>query len=357
MKIIAVINNVTKIVKSDPDFNEVEYYFGSFESSIAKRICYVPIKVDELKRKRPGYLVEVLPGGQKDGYQRQGAKKRMETFARYINEHPLRYTPPVVLSGRGKWEYDEDTSTLTVYSPAAIIDGQHRVGGFVCDYEENGISRLIDFVLMNVSVAEEKRTFLDINGHAKSVPSGLVAAIENTTYYQVAELLNEDPDSMFKGKFFHSKSSALTLFNINSVTEQIEETFSHGAFDSIRGNIDVMYEIFLGYWEEIATAFSVEWEDAARKKREREYKLLELTGLIAMSRIAPEIIVPNYDAKTETVNWSGVSKLINAIADSEEMDWSKGGMFPRNGFVGASDIHRHLQSLISRIASSQKRRS
>ena len=101
----------------------------------------------------------------------------------------------------------------------------------------------------------------------------------------------------------------------------------------------------------------MEWEDVDRKKREREYKLLELTGLIAMSRIASEIIVPSYDAKTETVNWSEVSKLIGAISDSEEMDWSKGGMFPRNGFVGASDIHRHLQSLISRIASSRKRRN
>ena len=34
-KVIAVIENVTKIVKTDADGNEVEYYFGSLPSSIA----------------------------------------------------------------------------------------------------------------------------------------------------------------------------------------------------------------------------------------------------------------------------------------------------------------------------------
>ena len=353
-KMLARIENITKVVKTDPDGNEVEYYFGSLPSSIAYKVCFVPILVDELKRKRPGYLIEELPASAKTGYQRQGSKKRMETFASYIEEHPLRYTPPVVLSGRGMWEFDESDSSLIVKSPAAIIDGQHRVGGFVADFQKNGHSRLIDFVLMNVTIQEEKRTFLDINATAKSVATGVVAAIEYSPAYQVAELLNTHRDSLFVNKFFISKRNPLSLFNINSVTEQIEETFAHGGFDVIRENIDLMFEIMVTYWEEISTAFPDEWEDSELKQRERRFKLLELTGLIAWSRIAPEIIVPFFNPRNETVDWDAVSKKIKAIANSGQMDWTKGGMFKRNGFVGASDIHRHLQSVLSGINSNRK---
>ena len=350
------IEDVKRVVKEDPEGNQVEYYFGQFPSAAAKKLCFVPILVDELKRKRPGYLMEVLPGGAKDGYQRQGSKKRMETFAGYLNGHPLRYTPAVVLSGRGKWIFDEIDSSLSAFSPAAIIDGQHRVGGFVADYEEHGISRMVDFVLMNISIAEEKQTFLDINASAKSVASGVVAAIKYSSAYQVAELLHEHPDSLFKGKFYISKTNSYSLFNINSVVEQIEETFSHGGFDSIREDIDAMYEIMITYWEEIKTAFPEEWDDADLKKREREYKLLELTGLIAWSRIASEIIVPHFNPNTRLVAWDAVHRVISSLADLELIDWRKNGMFKRNGFVGASDIHRHLQSLLSMVNAKPKRK-
>lgn len=353
-KVIAVIENVTKIVKTDADGNEVEYYFGSLPSRIAYDVCFVPILADELKRKKPGYLLEVLPGAAKDGYQRQGSKKRMEAFADYVNENPLRYTPAVVLSGRDMWDFDDDEFTLTVRSPAAVIDGQHRVGGYVADYQTNGISRMIDFVLMNISISEEKRTFLDINATAKSVASGVVAAIQNTTAYQVAELLNTRPGSIFNGKFFISKRNSLSLFNINSVKEQIEETFSHGAFDAIRDNIDIMYEIMSAYWEEIALAFPDEWEDSEVKSRERKFKLLELTGLIAWSRIASEIIVPAFDPNSESVDWTAVHRKIGSLAKAGVIDWTKNGTFKRNGFVGASDIHRHIQSALS-IMNSDRR--
>lgn len=355
-KLIFTIEGVKRIIKEDPEGNQVEYYFGQLPSSEAKRLCFVPILVDELKRKRPGYLAEVLPGGAKDGYQRQGSKKRMETFADYVSKNPLRYTPAVVLSGRGKWKFDELDSSLSAYSPAAIIDGQHRVGGFVADFEEHGISRMIDFVLMNISNSEEKRTFLDINATAKSVASGVVAAITYSSAYQVAELLNEHPDSIFKGKFFISKTNSYSLFNINSVVEQIDATFSHGAFDSIRDDVDAMYEIMITYWEEIKTAFPEEWDDADLKKREREFKLLELTGLIAWSRIASEIIVPHFNPNTRIVDWDAVHGVISALADLELIDWRKNEMFKRNGFVGASDIHRHLQSLLSIVNAKSKQK-
>ena len=64
-------------------------------------------------------------------------------FKKYLKEYSNRLIPPVILSARGKWEFqalDEsnEIGSLKINGKAAIIDGQHRIGGIVSHNEDTG---------------------------------------------------------------------------------------------------------------------------------------------------------------------------------------------------------------------------
>lgn len=340
---MAVVKNVTRRVL-ESDQGSREYFLGQISSRDARDLTFVPVIAEEATiRRRRTYLNET-----NNGYQRPGVARRMESFANYLESFPLAYTPAVVLSGRGEWKYSAKDNSLSIYQPAAIIDGQHRIGGFVCSFENNESERMIDFVLINFdSINEEEKIFIDINSHAKSVASGIVAVIGRSADVQVAELLNSHPDSLFKGRFFIAQSRTETLFNINSVMKEIGTTFSHGAFQIIANDVDLKFEIALAYWEEISTAFPSEWADIELPRNSRNHKLLELTGFITWSKAASEILAPAFDQESKTVDWDFVRQKINLLAESDAIDWSKSGRYANaTGNRGAQLIHRDMQQLL-----------
>lgn len=340
---MAVVKNVTRRVL-ESDQGSREYFLGQISSKDARELTFVPVIAEEATvRSRRTYLNE-----SNNGYQRPGVARRMESFANYLETYPLAYTPAVVLSGRGLWQYSEKDQSLSVLAPAAIIDGQHRLGGFVCNFENTDTERLIDFVLINFeSIKEEEKIFVDINGNAKSVASGIVAVIGRSADVQVAELLNSNPNSLFKGKFYIAQGHSETLFNINSVMKEISTTFSHGAFQNIANDIDLKFEIALAYWEEISTAFPNEWADIDLPRNSRTYKLLELTGFITWSKAASEILAPAFDQESKTINWDFVRRMINLLAAPGAIDWTKTGRYMNaTGNRGAQLIHRDIQQLL-----------
>jgi DGQHR domain-containing protein len=351
--VITVIENVSRRVRTAIDGSTQEYYLGQLPSSVAYDATFVPVIKEEAQRiLRPRiYLQET-----DDGYQRAGSSKRMESFARYMAENELRFTPAVVLSGRNHWKFDEASKTLTVTAPAAIIDGQHRLGGYIAAYQNDGFDRLVDFVVMNVSNKEEKQLFLDINSNAKSVPTGIVSVLGRTTGSLVAEELNTNPDSIFRGRLFISQKSPGTLFNIASVAKEVGTTFDHGVFEDIRDNVDLMFAFMSGYWEIIAAAFPSEWEDIDKKSADKEFKLLELTGLMAFSLAASQILVPAFNTEKMSIDFNLVEEIVNYIAQAtddrgnKELDLSKTGMFEgRTGFGGAGPINARIQQIVAKF--------
>lgn len=340
---MTVVKNVVRRVLSS-DEGSREYFLGQISSKDARELTFVPVIADEATaRRRRTYLSE-----SNDGYQRPGVARRMESFANYLETYPLAYTPAVVLSGRGKWEYSEKDQSLTIYEPAAIIDGQHRLGGFVCSFENTERERLIDFVLINFdSIHEEEKIFVDINSTAKSVATGIVAVIGRSADVQVAELLNTHPNSIFKGKFYIAQNRPDTLFNINSVMKEIGTTFSHGAFQVIANEIELKYEIANSYWELISDEFPDEWADKDLPRNSRRYKLLELTGFITWSKAASEILAPAFDQESGTIDWEKVRRTISLLAKPGEIDWTKDGKYQNaTGNRGAQLIHRDIQQLL-----------
>src|SRR5437868_6120804 len=121
------------------------YYYGSISSEKIKGITFVPVNEPSKK----SYVQE----NPHEGYQRPGSQSRMRLFGRYLAEHPNSVVPPVLLSGRDGWKFqlsgsEQPFGKLVVNAPAAIIDGQHRIGGYIYLFEAAGESRPVDFILL-----------------------------------------------------------------------------------------------------------------------------------------------------------------------------------------------------------------
>lgn len=342
-----VIQNVVRRTQVDASGKQREYFLGQMHSSQAGEITFVPVVKDEAQKvkRTKTYLIET-----NNGYQRPGSPRRMEAFGRYLMENEQLYIPSVVLSGRNSWIFSEADNTLTIEGPAAIIDGQHRVGGYISAFQNDGVDRLIDFVVLNISEFEEEKLFLDINSNAKSVATGLVSVLGRRTDSIVADTLDSHPDSIFKDRFYITTKRPGTLFNIASVAKEIGTTFRHGVFEDIKDDIDLKFDIMCAYWEAIATAFPEEWSDLNKKSNQQEYKLLELTGLMAMALAAEEILAPSFDMASSTMNFDEVEEKIKFLADSKELDWKKSGAFKgQTGFGGAGPIHRKIQQILAKF--------
>jgi len=328
------------------------YYTGSFDSSFAKEILFVPVMKNLANPKSP-----ILQTN--DGYQRPGIIHRMTKFAKHLNENPLAIVPPVLISTRGKWKFEAgeapDFGVLHVNEAGAIIDGQHRIGGFIRLYETERESRNIDFVAYDgLSKKEEAEVFNTINGNAKGVPGGVGKVIEGSWSTQVVLLLAESAGSPFYQKIYIAGRKELdgSLFNLNSFDKEIKKMFSHGSFTSLveQEDIEKMYQIAAKYWELISEAFPEEWEDINEKPKDQVYKLLELTGIIAWSLSASDILGPHFDPNARDVDWDTVSKLIDGIANSGELDLLKEGEFQyAAGAVGGPKIHRKIQKILAEL--------
>lgn len=173
MALVAFIEGVVRRTLTDlSSGRERDYYFGSVESDRISALTFVPV----LEESPRTYLNERTEAG----YQRYASPTRMNLFADYLRNNPLSVVPPVVLSGRGQWEFEGDSvGRLVVQNAAAIIDGQHRVGGYVRLYEQYGQVRPVDFILLpGLSLDEEKQEFVTINNTQVGVTKALTAYLQ-----------------------------------------------------------------------------------------------------------------------------------------------------------------------------------
>jgi DNA sulfur modification protein DndB len=346
------IEGVRRYCREDENGNELVYYTGVLPSDIAKEVTFVPVMRDLAGQKSP--LNEI-----RNGYQRPGSGTRMRQFSKYLAGAPLAIVPPVLLSTRDKWTFiesdDADFGDLEIDGPAAIIDGQHRMGGFIHLFEAEDEVRDIDFVAFeHLTAKQEAQVFNTINGNAKGVPKGVGKIIEDSWSTRVVTLLKEEKDSPFYEKIFIAAKREIdgALFNLSSMDKEVRRTFMHGAFSGIVAdeNIELMYEILKVYWELIAEHFPEEWQDVYLKPKDQDYKLLELTGIIAFSLAASDILGPNFDADTLEMDWEQVRAVIEALSASGELDLSKDGDFEGfAGLVGGPKIHRRIQKILGSL--------
>ncbi len=357
------IERVCRRELTDGEGNSREYYVGLISTDVVKPLTFVPV----LEHGKKTYLNEILGDRAtgNEGYQRPGTYYYMNLFAAYLKKEPLSVVPPIVLNGRGAWEYvpsedDPDIGTLNCFGPAAIVDGQHRCGGYVAHYEDTNQIRFVEFILANdLTLEEEKQLFLDLNTNARSVVKGLtdllIAGITNDPNGDIARALSELPRSPFSGNITIAQRVPNHLFSMNAVIKAARRTFVHGAFEET--GLDDKIEIIIEYWVRIADTFHSAWADKDVKANGRVYKLLEATGLHAFSLAASDILGPAFDPATQTMNWDQVQAMLDRLGDGDgPLDLRKNGHFHGlTGEVGAAKIHTRIQELLALGAHSAER--
>ena len=339
-KAILTVEGVVRKSYTDPETGESrEYFFGSVRSDLIKNLTFVPVKEPSKKT----YLQE----REDDGYQRPGSAARMRLFSQYLVEHPLSVVPPVVLSARGAWQFSGkgDFGPVTVYEAAAIVDGQHRVGGYVHLFESTEALRLVDvLILADLSLEEETEEFLAINNTQRGVPKSLNVLLGGSDESVIAVQLDEDASSPFYDRITQVSKKKGDLFSLAAMEKNIKRTFAHGAFDGL--DLDSKLDIMTKYWLQIADAFPDEWSDVDEPPM--EFKLLETTGLIAWSLAGSDILGPSFDPGTATMNWDKVRAYLDVLSSPGALDWRKDGEFQGlTGEVGGAKIHKKIQQLLS----------
>jgi DNA sulfur modification protein DndB len=307
------------------------YFLGSVSSDKAKGITFVPV----IEPSKKSYVQE----NTENGYQRPGSQTRMRAFMRYLQQNPNSVVPPVLLSGRDGWrfvpsEVDKQIGKLVISAPAAIIDGQHRIGGYICLFETAGDSRPVDFILLaDLDVQKEQTEFLTVNNTQKGVPKPLTVYLQDSQEAQLAWALNEEDDSPFKSRITRVGMGRQHLFALHSVAKQIERTFNHGKLADL--DEDTKLDFLIRYWTTIADELEDEWADieklddtSTRGRKDFEYKLLELTGFVAWSLIAPQILGRSFTPGIG-MNWEHVKQLIHTCG---HIDWRKDGQY--GGYTG-----------------------
>ena len=79
---------------------------------MAKDLTFVPV----VESSKKTFLHEDID----EGYQRPASATRMRRFSEYLEHNPLRIVPPVILSGRGHWTFDDSRGVLVINERAAI---------------------------------------------------------------------------------------------------------------------------------------------------------------------------------------------------------------------------------------------
>ena len=331
------------------------YYFGTIQSDKTKSVTFVPV-------------IENTPNSPlneqtEEGYQRPGSTPRMNKFRNFLKDNPNSIVPPVLLCGRGNWSFQHynsnqpDYGELEINGAAAILDGQHRLGGYVMLVEKDEQIRNVDFVLLDeLAYEEEIREFVTVNDTQVGVPKSLSAYLgieidedgsENTW---IAWQLNLREDSPFIGKITRTKMTPEHLFQLHSVAKNIDRTFKNGAFNST-DRADKM-EFLIQYWTIIQDAHSALWSDIEKLgakgqgRKAFDSKLLELTGFIAWSLVADQVLASSYNSSSNSVDWERVEKMVSLLRD--RIDWDKQGEYAgRTGEVGGRYICNDMQAILS----------
>lgn len=327
-----------------------KYLFGTISSDKIKEITFVLV----IEPSRKTYLNE----NTEDGYQRPGSDARMRKFSKYLKESPNSVVPPVLLSGRGNWKFKpgshkHDAGKLIIHDKAVIVDGQHRLGGFVHLYETNDDIRDIAFILLpDLNPKQEKDEFVIVNNTQQGVPKALTVYLDDADEdANIGWGLNKLPESPFKGRITRTRMQRSHLFSLNSVARQIKRLFTPDNIE-LDPDLDIhqKIEIVSQFWDIIAEQLPKEWSDIeklgdpdTKGRRDFEYKLLELTGLIAWAYTGARIFARSYSPEMG-MTWNQVQYLVEAVSG---IDWHKEGEYKgRTGEVGGKAMAQEMSLML-----------
>jgi DNA sulfur modification protein DndB len=333
------LNEVIKV-----EDREFVYYLGTIEPSQILELTFVPCEVPVAA------LENVLNIRHQGGYQREGDVKRMGKIKAHYSDNNGSLIPPVLLSTRGKWEFQSASKNTPNYGSieakdcAAIIDGQHRLGGLSLMSADSNISsemkiRKIPFMAVQfIDEENEKIQFEIVNDEQKGIPKSHLKFINRGSHFpgMVADAFREAEDSVFCGRIGVAKRADWDLITFGSAEEIVAFTFDaffcQNAFkpdvsmeDRARG-----LRIALMYWQAVKDCFPTMWSDidsmpmpSSSKtptnpgRSKFQYRLLEETGLMAFAKLGSKVLNKAYLKNSGDIAWETVKVILRKIAEDQ----------------------------------------
>lgn len=334
------IENVLQVV--DP--SGLTFFLGTIRPAQIMELTFVPsvVKVNE----------DVLNVRTQDGYQREGAKKRMKEIAKFYSENLTSLVPPVLLSTRSKWIFKPQTKgsafgSLETEDCAAVIDGQHRLGGMSIIAQTDGNpeaqNRSIPFLAVQYdSVERESEEFEVINGRQKGIKASHLKYIKRSKNFSgnAATMLAEDEDSVFCGRIAISERKDWDLLTFGAATEIVDLCFSSSFTNPANLKLKDSEEdqtkalSFLNaYWKAVAQKFDGMWQEIHKlpppnvpKSKQHpgrnkfDFRLLEETGLRAFAMLAPRIFSRSWIQQERDIAVEKVEFFLEKIASDDQVN-------------------------------------
>ncbi len=316
------------------------YYLGCLEPKNIIELTFIPCE---------GHVPELsgtLNLRTQDGYQREGDIRRMKEIKSLYANNSDSLIPPVLLSTRGNWRFkpgrgSANFGTLEAQDCAAVIDGQHRLGGLSMMASDESLSaidkyRKIPFMAVDLdSVEKEKTQFEVINNEQKGIPKSHMRFINRVGSFpgKCAEAMKESDESVFNGRIAVSKSKDWEIITFGAAEDLVAATFdaffcqncfspNETSETQSRG-----IRILLKYWRTVSECFPVFWSDIeklppvrAPKSKEFpgrnkfQYRLLEETGLRAFAKLGSKALNSAYLRDSGDVAWATLEDYLRAIA-------------------------------------------
>ena len=370
----------------------LKYFLGTLHASEIKELTMVPVVTMSPPTTEDPELQ--LNENSTEGYQRAGDTNRMQKIADFVKQRPACVIPPVLLSCRGQWAFEPNSKnssigTLLADNLAAIVDGQHRLGGLWRLAKDHSSStelknRVIPFMAVaDMTLEAEKQEFVDINGNQRGVKKSLLRYLDRHASFsgRAATALMEDEESVFKGRIDEQKKRDWTLILFGAAQECVDEMFGRALqikkFDPGRNSQqqETALEFTLLYWRTVREALPTFWSDLAHmpsvgthKSKEEpgttgfRYRLLEETGLRAFSRLACDLFAMTWMEALQTPSWDTIGQYLASLNESKriELILSKPKLRPEvlqenpllksTGKAGVDTLYDYLRDELLKVA-------
>lgn len=361
------------------------YYIGYLYAKDIYDCVFVPVlKKTKLPKKKNSVLaLEEID----KGYQRTATVSRQRKIAEFLSENPDSIVPPVLLSDRGLWKFNGNgqVGELEISDKAAVVDGQHRLGGmrFLNDLDDNSNNDLmIPFVCVaNLEKKEEEMQFLTINNEQKGLQKQHTAVLRIDQWHNACAMsLNENGPFRERIQTGGPKEKWQLDWKLNSVASMINQVFKTKSgdddpwgFSSDDERKDNIPNLLIKYWEIVVDVFDEEYSDIDKipspygeeyggegNTKTFEYKLLEFTGFLVFMRILKLYATTFWNRSEHLLNEDVIYKYLNIIKTERDsssstegydvpiIDLRKIGKYQYNtGLAGAPVIVKDVQNLIS----------
>lgn len=223
-----------------------KFHLVSMKSEILKDTCFTITREDDPEQ----------------GFQRRLDEKRAQEIAKYVDSGLGSIPTAIVLSAQPEAELERNISNKTLSfkkhkKAFLILDGQHRVWGFI---KAQKSTRVPVVIYEGLSRVQEAQLFIDINMNQKEVPKELLLDVKRLLEVENKEekLCNEIFDNFYKRKDSILKAHinigetqkgnlSRVIFNraiSNLINNQLDELSSDKKFEIVNNYLRAMEYVF-----------------------------------------------------------------------------------------------------------------